>query len=67
MTDNQGEMLGQARKEAAQAKLLRDVIEVLKDNREALCHLPEMLQQIIVMPEAIPKVEKAVNTLGECR
>ena len=67
MTDNQEEMLGQARKEAARAKLLGDVIDVLKDNREALCHLPEMLQQLIVMPEAIPKVEKAVDTLGECR
>ena len=67
MTDNQEEMLGQARKEAARAKLLGDVIDVLKDNREALCHLPEMLQQLIVMPEAIPRVEKAVDTLGECR
>lgn len=67
MADNQEEMLGQARKEAAQAKLLRDVIYVLKDNREALCHIPEMLQQLIDMPEAIPKVEKAEDTLGECR
>ena len=67
MTDNQEEMLGQARKEAARAKLLGDVIDVLKDNREALCHLPEMLQQLIDTPEAIPKVAKAEDTLDECR
>ena len=67
MTDNQEEMLGQAGKEAAQGKLLRDVIDVLKDNREALCHLPEMLQPLIDMPEAIPKEEKAEDTLSECR
>ena len=67
MADNQEEVLGQARKEATQAKLLRDIIDVLKDNREALCHLPEMLQQLIDTPEAIPKVAKAEDTLGECR
>lgn len=67
MADNQEEMLGQARKGAAQEKLLRDVIDVLRDNREALCHLPEMLQQLIDMPEAIPKVEKVEDTLGGCR
>ena len=67
MTDNQEETLGQAGKEVIQAKLLRDVIDVLKGNREALCHLPEMLEQLIEMPEAIIKVEKATNTLDECR
>lgn len=67
MTDNQEETLGQARKEIVQAKLLKDVIDVLKDNREALCHLPEMFEQLLEMPEAIPKVEKATDTLDECR
>lgn len=67
MTDNQEEMLGQARKEVVQAKLLRDVIDVLKINRKALCQLPEMLEQLIEMPEAIPKLEKIEDTLGECR
>lgn len=65
MTDNQEET--QMKKEVVQAKLLRDVINVLKGNQEALCHLPEMLQQLIEMPEAIPKVEKATNTLDEWR
>ena len=65
MTDKQEET--QIKKEVVQAKLLRDVIGVLKGNREALCHLPEMLQQLIEMPEAIPKVEKATNTLDEWR
>ena len=55
------------KKEVVQAKLLRDVIGVLKGNREALCHLPEMLEQLTEMPEAIPKVEKATNTLDEWR
>jgi len=67
MTDNQEETQGQARKEVIQAKLLRDVIDVLKGNREALCDLPEMLEQLIEMPETIPRVEKAKDTLGECR
>lgn len=67
MTDNQEQMLGQARKEVVQAKLLRDFIDVLKSNRKALCHLPEMFEQLIEMPEAIPKVEKAEDTLDECR
>ena len=67
MTDNQKETSGQAGKEVIQAKLLRDVIDTLKSNREALCHLPEMLEQLIEMPEAITKVEKATNTLDECR
>lgn len=68
MPDNQEESaLGRARKEVIQAKLLRDVIDVLKGNREALCHLPEMLEQLSEMPEAIPKVDKATNTLHECR
>ena len=65
MTDNQEET--QVKKEVVQAKLLRDVIGVLKDNREALCHLPEMLEQLTELPEAIPKEEKATNTLNECR
>lgn len=69
MTDNQEETSGQARnwEEVAQAKLLREVIDVLKGNREALCHLPEMLQRLIDMPEAIPTEEKAEDTLDECR
>ena len=67
MTDNQEETLGQARKEVAQAKLLRDVIDVLKGNREALCYLPEMLERLIEMPEAVPKEEKATDSLDECR
>lgn len=49
MTDNQEETLRQV-KEVAQAKLLRDVISVLKDNRETLCHLPEMLEQLTEPP-----------------
>ena len=65
MTDNQEET--QVKKEVVQAKLFRDVISVLKDNREALCHLPEMLEQLTELPEAIPKDEKATNTLNECR
>ena len=65
MTDNQEET--QVKKEVVQAKLLRDVISVLKDNREALCHLPEMLEQLTELPDAIPKEEKATNTLNECR
>jgi len=67
MTDSQEETLGQPRREVIQAKLLRDVIDVLKGNREALCYLPEMLEQLMEMPEAITKVEKATNTLDECR
>ena len=65
MTDNQEET--QVKKEVVQANLFRDVISVLKDNREALCHLPEMLEQLTELPEAIPKDEKATNTLNECR
>lgn len=59
MTDNQEETSGQARnwKEVAQAKLLRDVIDVLKSNREALCHLPKILQQFFDMPEAIGRMQ----------
>jgi len=67
MSDSQEETLQQPRKEVIQSKLLRDVIDVLKGNREALCYLPEMLEQLVEMPEAIIKVEKATNTLDECR
>jgi len=68
MTDNQEQTsVRQVKKEVAQANLLRGVIGILKDNREALCRLPEMLEQLIELPEAIPKEEKATNTLDECR
>lgn len=50
----------QARKELAQEKLLKAVIDVLRENREALCHLPEMLEHLIEMSEA--NVEKAIAT-----
>ena len=43
------------------------VLSLLKGNREALCYLPEMLEQLMEMPEEITKVEKATNTLDECR
>jgi len=67
MTDNQEETLRQVKKEVAQANLLRDIIGVLKDNREALCHLPEMLEQLTELPEGTPKEEKATNSLDKCR
>ena len=67
MTDNQEETLRQARKEVVQAKLVRDVIDALKGNREALCDLPEILEKFIEIPETIPMVEKATNTSDEWR
>lgn len=65
MANNQANPGDQAKKEADQRKLLRAVIGVLKDNREALCHLPEMVEQLIEMPEAIASVEKATDTSEE--
>ena len=50
----------QARKVAAQTKLLMDVISVLRDNRETLCHLPEMFEQLSEMQEV--NVAKAIAT-----
>lgn len=53
MADGQDEQGDQARKElAAQAKLLRDLISIGKDNRGALCFLPEMIERLLEIPEA---------------
>ena len=67
LADNQDDPGYQARKDAAQAKLMKGVINVLRDNREALYHLPEMFEQLIEMQAAIASAEKATDTLGESR
>lgn len=54
-------------KQTAQRKLLKDVIDVLRDNREALPHLPELFEQLIDMPEATANVEKTTNAVDESR
>ena len=67
LADNQDDLGDHARKDAAQAKLMNDVVDVLRDNREALCHLPEMFEKLIEMQKAIASAEKATDTLGESR
>ncbi len=67
MANNQANPGDQAKMEATQRKLLRAVIGALKDNREALCYLPEILEQLIDMPEAIASVEKGTDTSEESR
>ena len=67
LADNQDGLGDQARKDAAQAKLMNGVIDVLRDNREALHHLPEMFEQLIEMQKAIGSAEKATDTTNESR
>lgn len=67
-TDNQRESgYLESGKQTAQRKLLKDAMDVLRDNREALSHLPELLEQLIDMPEATASAEKTANAVDESR
>lgn len=67
MADIQGELGDQEAKEAARAKLLRAVKNALRDNREALFHLPEMFEQLIDKPEGNMKEAREGHDSGETR
>ena len=60
MANMQGEQADQAGKEA-QAKLMKSVVYVLRENRNALRYLPDMFEELIEMSEA--KEGKANKTV----
>ena len=43
-------------------KFVRQIIAVLKDNREALCHLPEIIQKLIEMQHTLEAKDVTIET-----
>ena len=43
-------------------KFVRQIIAVLRDNREALCHLPEIIQKLIEMQHTLEAKDVTIET-----
>ena len=57
----------QATKEDIQAKFVRQLIAVLRDNREALCHVPEIFEKLIEMQHTPEEKDVTTETLQTSR
>lgn len=57
----------QAMKRDIQAKFVSQVIAVLKDNREALCHLPEMFEKLIEIQHTLEAKDATTGKLETTR